>query len=127
MFVKETITVPNTAAASAAVNNNKKIILKNCGPFTDCITQINNTQVDNAQKIDIVMTMYNLREYSDVYSKISGSLWQYQRDKTALDANNNIIHFPANSNNSACFKFKQQITQQIGNAGTKDVEIMVPL
>ena len=51
-----------------ANNTNKKVIFKNCAPFTDCITKINNTQVDNAQKTDVVMPMYNLIEYSDAYS-----------------------------------------------------------
>ena len=77
ILLKGTITVPNTAAAGAAVNNtNKKIIFKNYAPFTDCITEINNTQVDDAQKIDEVMPMYNLIEYSGAYSKTSASLWQ---------------------------------------------------
>ena len=57
----------------------------------------------------------------------SGSLWQYYRDEPALDNNNNITDFPANNNNSASFKLKQQMTGQTGNGGTKDVEIMVPL
>ena len=61
ILVKGTITVPSTAAGGAAVNNtNKKLIFKNCASFTGCITEINNTQVDDAQKIDIVMPMYNL-------------------------------------------------------------------
>ena len=34
-------------------------------PFTDCVSEINNTQVDNAKYIDVVMQMYNLIEYSD--------------------------------------------------------------
>ena len=38
---------------------------------------MNNTQVDNGKDTDIVMPMYNLIEYSDNYSKTSGSLWQY--------------------------------------------------
>ena len=122
------ITVPNTAAAGAAVNNtNKNVIFKNCALFTDCITKINNTQVDDAQKIDIVIPMYNLIEYSDAYLKTSGSSWQYYRNEPALNANDDIIDFPANNNNSASFKFKQQIIGQTGNGGTKDVEIMVPL
>ena len=50
ILVKGTITVPNTEAAGAAVNNtNRKVIFKNCTPFTDCITEIYNTQVDDAQ------------------------------------------------------------------------------
>ena len=55
-------------------NTNKKVVFKNCAPFTDCIREINNTQVDNAKDIDIVMPMYNLIEYSDNYSKTSASL-----------------------------------------------------
>ena len=47
----------------------KKVIFKNCAPFTDCISKINNTQVDNAKDIDIVMPMYNLIEYSNNHSK----------------------------------------------------------
>ena len=94
---------------------------------TDCITEINTAQPDDALKIDIVMSMYNLIEYIDAYSKISGILWQYYRDEPALDANGEIIDFPANSNNIALFNFKQQITGQTGKCGTKDVEIMVLL
>ena len=60
ILVKGTICVNNTAAAGAAVNNtNKKVKFKNCAPFTNCISEINNTQIDNAKDIDIVMAMYN--------------------------------------------------------------------
>ena len=59
---------------AAANDINKTVIFKNCAPFTDCISKINNAQVDNAKDIDIVMLMYNLIEYSDNYSKTSGSL-----------------------------------------------------
>ena len=73
IFVKGTI---NTAAADAAVNNiNKKVIFKNCAPFTNCISEINNMLIDNAKDIDIVIPMYNLIEYSDNYAKTTGSLW----------------------------------------------------
>ena len=64
------------AAAGAVVNNtNKEVIFKYCASFTDSITEINNTQVDDAQKIDVVMPIYNLIEFSDTYPKTSGSLW----------------------------------------------------
>ena len=59
---------------AAANDINKTVIFKNCAPFTDCISKINNAQVDNAKDIDIVMLMYNLIEYSDNYSKTFGSL-----------------------------------------------------
>ena len=63
ILVKGNITVNNTAAGGAAANNTiKKVILKHCAPFTNCISKINNTQIDNAEYIDIVMPMYNLIE-----------------------------------------------------------------
>ena len=66
ILVKGTITVNNTAAADANANTtNKRVIFKNCAPFTNCINEINNTEVDNAKNIDIVMPMYNFIEYSD--------------------------------------------------------------
>ena len=40
------------------------------------MSKINNTQVDHAKDIEIVMPMFNLIENSDNYFKISGSLWQ---------------------------------------------------
>ena len=76
VLVKGNITVNITTDAGADANNtNIKIIFKNCAPFTSCISKINNAEVDNAQYIDIVMPTYNLIEYSDNYSKTTGSLW----------------------------------------------------
>ena len=127
ILVKGTITVNNTAAAGAAANNtNKKVMFKNCAQFTNCISEINNMQIDNAKDIDIVMPMCNLIEYSDNYAKTTGSLWQYCKDIPARNANNEIIIF-AENNTTDSFKFKAKITGQTGNDGTKDVEIMVPL
>ena len=75
IFAKGTIIVSNTAAADADANNtNKKVIFKNCAPFTNCISEINNTQVDNAKDADIVIPMHNLIEYSDNYPETSASL-----------------------------------------------------
>ena len=68
ILVKRTITVNNTAAADADANNaNKKVIFKNCAPFTDCKSEINNVEIDNAKDIDIIMLMYTLIEYRDNY------------------------------------------------------------
>ena len=68
------------------------------------------------------MPLYNLKEYSNAYSKTSGS----NRDEPPTD-NGNIIDFPAYNNNSNSVKFKQQITGQTGNGGTKNFEVMVTL
>ena len=127
ILVKGTIDVNNTAAQGAAANNtNKKVIIKNCAPFTNCISEINNTQIDNAKDIDIVMPMYNLIEYSDNYAKTTGSLWQYCKDIPARNNDNEINEFTL-VNTTDSFKFKAKITGQTEDGGTKDVEIMVPL
>ena len=96
ILVKGNITVNNTADAGAAANNtNKKVIFKNCAPFTNCISKINNTQIDHAEYIDIVIPMYNLIEYSDNYSKTSGRLWQYCKEIPAINNDRNIVDFNA--------------------------------
>ena len=126
ILVKGTISVNNTAAQGAAANNtNKKVIFKDCAPFTSCISEINNTQIDIAKDIDIVMPMYNLIECSDNYAKTAGSLWQYCKDIPARN-NGEIVIF-AENNLTDSFNFKVKITGQTGDDGTKDVEIMVPL
>ena len=127
ILVKGTVSVNNTAAASVAVNNNdRKVIFKNCAPFTNCISEINNTQIDNAKDIDIVMPMYNLIEYSDNYAKTTGSLWHYCKDIPARNNNDEIVIFRFN-NTTDSFNFKAKITGQTGDDGRKDVEIIVPL
>ena len=128
ILVKGTITVDDTLAAGAAANNtNKKVMVKNCPPFTNCISEINNTQVDNAKDIDIVMPMYNLIEYSNNYSGTSGSLWQYCKFIPAVNNNGNIVNFNwANATDS--FNFKAKIAGQTDDNGEIDnVEMIVPL
>ena len=124
ILVKGSITVINTAAADAAANNtNKKIIFKNCTPFSKYMSRINGTDVNNAEYIDIVMPMYNLIEYSDDYSKTSGSLWQYCREMPAVNNNGSIVDFNG-ANATASFNFKTKITGQTDDNGRIDnVEI----
>ena len=87
------------ANAKQADDRDKSVRFKNYAPFTKCTSKINDREIDNAKDIDIVMPLYNLIEYSDNYSKTSGSLWQYHKD----DPNNNLT-------NSESFKHKVKIT-----------------
>ena len=104
-------------AARQADERNKGVIFKNCAPFINCKSKINNTEVDNAKDIDIVMPMCNLIEYSDNYSKTSGGLWQYYKDESNKDLAD-----------SELFKSKITVTgNNLANGNTKDVEIIVPL
>ena len=92
-------------------------MFRKCALFTECMSIINNTQMDNAKDIDVVMTMYNLIEYNDTYSKTSGILLQYYRD----DPNDDIV-------NSESFKSKIKISGNTPNDGnTRNIEISVPL
>ena len=112
------------ALAAGGGNNNMQVVFKNCAPFTNCITEINNKQIDNVKNIYVVMPMYNLIEYSNNCSKTSGSLWQLYRDKPASTDAGVLDNFPSNN---ASFKFKQKIKCSTGNDDTKAVQIMVPL
>ena len=126
LLAKGNIIVNNTAAAADATNANKKVIFKNCAPFTSCISKINNEQIDNAEYIDIVMPMYNLIEYSDNYSKTSGSLWQYCKGIPAVDNNGAINDFNG-ANVTDSFNFKTKITSGTNDNRIINIEIMVPL
>ena len=80
------------------------------------MSKINNTDIDNAQDIKIVVAMYNMIEYNNNYSKTSGSLWQYYKD----DPNDNITR-------SESFKSKIKITgKPPADKNMKNVEILVP-
>ena len=119
ILVKGTITITGAGddrAARQADERNKGVTFKNCEPFTKCISRTNNTDIDNAHDIDIIMPMYNLIEYSDNYSKTSGILWQYYKD----DPFDNLT-------DSESFKSKVKITGNSAAGNTKDLEIIVPI
>ena len=127
ILVKGNISVNNTAGAAAANNTNKKIIFKNCASFANCIIKINNTQIGNAEYIDIVMPIYNLIEYSGNYSKTSRSLWQYCKDIPAVDNDGDIVTFNG-ANDTDSLNFKSKIIGKTNDDGDiENVKIMVPL
>ena len=70
IFVKGRILITGAGADAAvgqADERNKGVIFKNYSPFINCKGEINNTEIDNAKDIDIVMSMYNLIECIDNY------------------------------------------------------------
>ena len=59
ILLKGNISANNNAAEGVDANNfGKKVIFKNCAPFTNCISKINNTEIDNAEYIDVEMPIY---------------------------------------------------------------------
>ena len=122
IVVKGKITVANP-------NNDaydKKLAFKNNAPFTSCISKINNTLIDNAKDLDVVMPMYNLLEYSKNYRKTTGSLLNCYRDEPNSGAVGNINY---SIKNSKSFDYKSSITGKLksNNVGKGDVETVVPL
>ena len=95
IIAKGTISVEAVPAA-ATNNDNKKIIFNRYAPFTDNISKKNNTEVDNVKDIEVVISTYNLIEYSDNYSKTSASLWKYYRDEPVLNSGT-IVGFTSNN------------------------------
>ena len=125
ILVQGAITVPNAAVAGhPAKNKGIEGLFKNCAPFIYCMSEKNNTQIDNATDIDVVMSMYNLIEYSDKSSKTFGSLRKYYRDEPSLTDNGVINNFPGNG---ALSKSKQRLTGEAEANGTKNVDRIVLL
>ena len=72
ILVKGVITVvwQRADASVRAADRNNKQYFKTAW-FTDHVSEINNTQANNAKDFDVIIPMYNLVEYSDNYSKTS--------------------------------------------------------
>ena len=124
ILVKGTITVTNPSSA----NYNKELSLKNNAPFTSCISKIDDTLIDNAEDLDIVMPVYNLLEYSENYRKTTGSFWNYYRDEPncGVGSANNSVNYSIKDSKS--FDYKTSITGKLEVTNTtKDDEIVVPL
>ena len=114
ILVSGTIRITGAGADHVATQvdeRNKGVTFKNCAPFTNCISEINNTQIDNVKYTDVVLPLYDLIEYSNNYSKTLGSLSQYYRD----ESNDNIANFES-------FQFKVKITGNTTDADNKKVE-----
>ena len=104
-----------TGNIAATPNNDAtQVAFKNCAPFKDCRTEINDTFVDYVDFINITMPMYNLIEYSDNYSDTSGSLWGFKRDEIVNADVTNDDHAPS-------FKYRASI---IGNTGDNEKKKM---
>ena len=141
-LVKGTITVTapgvNNGANNIRDKENRPLVLKNNAPFVSCITRINGELIEDADDLDIVMSMYNLLEYSKNYRKTIGSLNNYYRDELSDDADdNNFDNIKVVNSNT--FKYKNKIIGNTYNVnagtdgydvnknGTQEVELAIPL
>ena len=107
-------------------DNNTRLALKNCAPFTKCNLEINDEHIDTAENLDIVMPMYNLIEYSDNYQDSSATLYQYKRDEPPEA--NAIDDLTVDNSNS--FKYKVSLLGNpvvADNIAKRSVKVVVPL
>ena len=130
ILVKGDIAVTRTIAAASnnllqikqSLAAATEVAFKNCAPFKDCRTEINNMFVDYADFTNTAMSMYNLIEYSDNYSDSTGSLWGFKRD----DVLNNVD--ATNDDNAPLFKYKAiLITNTEADETKREIKIAVPL
>ena len=66
ILVSGTITASSTETVGVP-NKRKNVMIKNCALFTDCITEISTTQIDNTKEINVAILMYNSIQYHDIY------------------------------------------------------------
>ena len=118
IVVKGDIILRKRTARNFIDTRNRFLAFKNSAPFTNCISKINNVLIDNAKDLDIVMTMYNLLEYSENYRKITGSLWNYYRDKPNNPPTANYNTDPIT--NSESFKYKSSLTGKTSNVNQEN-------
>ena len=135
-FTANDFEAPNNTAANATATNTandnafgeKKLVFKNNAPFINCISKINGVKIDNAEDLDVVMSMYNLLEYCKNYKKTTGSLWNYYRDEPNSSVSaNNITHSILNSES---FDYKANFMENgvtNNNLTKNDVKAAVPL
>ena len=79
--------------------------------FTKCITNIDETTVDDAENLDLVMPMYNLIEYCSNYSVTTGSWWFSLKDEA--------INFKTDIENTVNFKSFKYKTKLLGNTAAQ--------
>ena len=142
ILVKDTITVTAPGANNGAINirdkKNRPLILKNNAPFVSCIARINGELIEDADDLDIVISMYNLLEYSKNYRKTIGSLYNYYKDELSDDADdNNFDNIKLVDSN--IFKYENKTTgntynvdagaqgHDVNKNGTQEVELAIPL
>ena len=112
---KGTINVTGTSNWS---RKNRPLVFKNNAPFIICIPKINDTLINDAEDLDVVMAVYNLIEYSKTYKNTTGTLWNYYRDELTDGRNHNNA---PNENviTSKSFKYKTSVTRSTYNVDAR--------
>ena len=117
IVVEGDIVLTNANGRRAIDIKNRLLAFKNNAPFTNCISNVNNVLIDNAEDLYFLMPMYNFLEYIKNYKKTTGSFWNYYRDEPNNPPLNDddppTINYNADPiTNSESFKYKSIVTRK---------------
>ena len=117
IITKGDITFTKTNRREFIDVRNRFLTFKNNALFTNCMSKVNNVLTGNAEDLDIVMSMYNLLEYSKNYRNTTRRFWNYYRDEPNSPPLNDDDPPTFNYNadpitNSESFKCKSSITEK---------------
>ena len=87
-------------------NDDTRVAIKNCHPFTRAFFKVSDEQVDTADNLDLTMELYNILEYSDTYADTTASLYQYKRPEQNKGNNNALEDLTVNDSSSFKYQFK---------------------
>ena len=94
----------------AAADDDTRVAIKNCHPFTRASFKLNDEQVDTTDNLDLAMNLYNMLEYGDNYPDTTGSLYQYKRPEQNKGNNNTLADLTVNDSSS--FKYQSGLVQK---------------
>ena len=124
-YAEAYILVDGTIRAATA-DNNIRLALKNCAPFTKCNLEINDEHFETVENLDIVMPMYNLIEYSDNCQDSSVTLYQYKQDEPPED--DTVADLTADNSSSLQYKINLLDNPVVANnVARRNVKVVVPL
>ena len=90
-------------------NDNTRVAIKNCHPFTRASFKLNDEQADTVENLDLTMNLYNMLEYSDNYADTTASLYQCKRPGPRDNAG---VLNDLTANNSSSFKYQSGLVQK---------------
>ena len=93
-----------------AGNDDTRVAIKNCHPFTRAFFRLNDEQVDTVDKVDLTMNLYNMLEYSDNYANTAASLYQYKRPEPSRNNDGNLVDL--SDVTSSSFKYQSRLVQK---------------
>ena len=121
-------------------DDDNTVAVKNFHPFTRAIVILNDEHVETSSRLDLIMNLYNIIDYSDNYVDTTGSLYHHKRPNQTKNDDSTVTNI---ANNSTSFEYQwglikkqatstnvaQNVDAYVANAhkAWKNVKVAVPL